>query len=70
MSDHWQVHAVKYAERNSRTRADSFLMDDHPAAPHGMDYYEALWEAREEEKHGAAPFTDKIPSIATTTGLP
>lgn len=37
----WDVYAVKYAERNSRTRADSFIGDDHPAAPHGMDYY--IW---------------------------
>lgn len=30
---------MKYAERNTRTRADSFIMDDHPTAPHGMDYF-------------------------------
>lgn len=35
----WTVTAVKYADRNSRTRADSFIMDDHPAAAHGMDYF-------------------------------
>lgn len=35
----WTVTAVKYAERNTRTRADSFIMDDHPAAAHGMDYF-------------------------------
>jgi glyoxylase-like metal-dependent hydrolase (beta-lactamase superfamily II) len=39
MADHWKVYAVKYADRNSRTRADSFVFDDHPAAPHGMDYF-------------------------------
>lgn len=39
MSDLWQVYAVKYANRNDRTRADSFLDDDHPAAQHGMDYF-------------------------------
>jgi len=39
MSDLWQVYAVKYAERNARTRADSFIFDDHPAAAHGMDYF-------------------------------
>lgn len=39
MADHWQVHAVNSADRNNRTRADSFLLDDHPAAPHGMDYH-------------------------------
>ncbi|MEM6618940.1 MAG: N-acyl homoserine lactonase family protein [Pseudomonadota bacterium] len=36
---HWTVHAVKYAERNARTRAESFLEDDHPGLPHGMDYF-------------------------------
>ncbi len=35
----WQVFAVKYADRNNRARSDSFLDDDHPAAPHGMDYF-------------------------------
>ena len=40
-SDIWKVHAVKYAERNSRTRADSFLFDDDHASPHDMDYF--IW---------------------------
>lgn len=35
----WAIYAVKYADRNSRTRAESFLDDDHPTAPHGMDYF-------------------------------
>lgn len=35
----WTVLAIKYAERNARTRAESFLNDDHAAAPHGMDYF-------------------------------
>lgn len=35
----WTAYAVKYADRNTRTRADSFLHDDHPALPHGMDYF-------------------------------
>ncbi len=39
MHDTWAVYAVRYADRNNRTRADSFLDDDHPAAAHGMDYY-------------------------------
>lgn len=39
MTQHWSVYAIKYAERNNRTRSDSFLNDDHPAAPHGMDYF-------------------------------
>ena len=39
MTDTWAVYALKYADRNSRTRADSFLDDDHPTAPHGMDYF-------------------------------
>ena len=40
----WEVHAVKYAERNARTRADSFLFDDNHDAPHAMDYY--IWVLR------------------------
>lgn len=39
MSNLWEIHAIKYADRNTRTRADSFIGDDHPAAPHGMDYF-------------------------------
>lgn len=39
MSDKWKVYAVKYADRGGRTRSDSFLFDDHPAEPHGMDYF-------------------------------
>ncbi len=40
----WEIHAIKYAERNSRTRADSFIMDDDHAAPHAMDYF--MWLLR------------------------
>lgn len=39
MSNLWEIHAIKYADRNARTRADSFIGDDHPAAAHGMDYF-------------------------------
>ena len=35
----WEVHALKYAERNTRTRADSFIFDDDHASPHNMDYF-------------------------------
>ena len=41
MNDVWEVYALKYAERNSRTRNDSFLFDDNHNTPHDMDYY--LW---------------------------
>ena len=37
----WQVHAVKYADRTARTRADSFIFDDNHDAPHPMDYF--MW---------------------------
>lgn len=40
----WTVHAVKYAERNARTRADSFIFDDNHNAPHAMDYF--MWVLR------------------------
>jgi glyoxylase-like metal-dependent hydrolase (beta-lactamase superfamily II) len=44
MAAHWEVYAVKYADRNTRTRSDSFLFDDHPSAQHGMDYF--VWLLR------------------------
>lgn len=43
MSD-WEIHAVKYADRNARTRADSFIFDDDHDAPHAMDYF--MWVLR------------------------
>ena len=47
MSD-WEVFAVKYAERNSRTRRDSFIFDDNHDAPHAMDYF--MWLLRRGEE--------------------
>jgi glyoxylase-like metal-dependent hydrolase (beta-lactamase superfamily II) len=43
----WQVYALKYAERNTRTRADSFLFDDDHASPHDMDYF--IWVLKSGE---------------------
>ena len=40
----WEVYAVKYADRNTRTRADSFIFDDNHDAPHAMDYF--MWLLR------------------------
>lgn len=47
MSD-WEVHAIKYADRNARTRADSFIFDDNHDAPHAMDYY--MWLLRQGDR--------------------
>lgn len=44
MSDTWDVHALRYAERNGRTRADSFIFDDDHSGPHPMDYF--VWVLR------------------------
>ncbi|MEM6758765.1 MAG: N-acyl homoserine lactonase family protein [Pseudomonadota bacterium] len=43
----WEVYAVKYAERNARTRADSFIFDDNHDAPHAMDYF--VWVLQRED---------------------
>ncbi|WP_068118638.1 N-acyl homoserine lactonase family protein [Tropicimonas marinistellae] len=43
MSD-WEIYAIKYADRNARTRRDSFLFDDNHDAPHAMDYF--MWLLR------------------------
>lgn len=40
----WQIHAIKYGDRDGRTRADSFIFDDNHDAPHAIDYY--MWLIR------------------------
>lgn len=40
----WEVYCIKYAERNTRTRSDSFIFDDNHDAPHAMDYF--IWLLR------------------------
>ena len=42
--DTYEIFALKYAERNSRVRGDSFMFDDDHASPHPMDYY--VWVVR------------------------
>ncbi|MEP3275969.1 MAG: N-acyl homoserine lactonase family protein [Stappiaceae bacterium] len=44
MHEEYEVFALKYADRNSRIRADSFLFDDDHASPHDMDYF--VWVIR------------------------
>jgi glyoxylase-like metal-dependent hydrolase (beta-lactamase superfamily II) len=44
----WQVFAVKYADRNARTRKDSFLFDDNHDQPHEMDYF--IWVLRRQDE--------------------
>ncbi len=44
----WEIHAVKYADRNARTRADSFIVDDNHDAPHAMDYF--VWVLKRGNK--------------------
>lgn len=42
----WDVHAIKYADRGARTRADSFVFDDNHDQPHPMDYF--MWVLRRD----------------------
>lgn len=44
----WEVFAVRYAERAGRTRADSFIFDDHAGDPHGIDYF--MWLLRQGDR--------------------
>jgi len=44
MNSDWEVLAIKFADRNSRSRADSFIFDDNHDAPHHMDYF--IWVVR------------------------
>ena len=45
----WEVYAVKYAERNSRTRFDSFMFDPTHHHPHDMDYF--VWLLKSGDQH-------------------
>ena len=40
----WEIYAIKYGDRDGRTRADSFIFDDNHDAPHAIDYY--MWLIR------------------------
>ena len=42
--DIYEIFALKYAERNDRTRANSFIFDDDHSSPHPMDYF--VWVVR------------------------
>jgi glyoxylase-like metal-dependent hydrolase (beta-lactamase superfamily II) len=44
----WEVYALKYADRNTRTRRDSFIFDDNHDAPHPMDYF--IWVLKSGDK--------------------
>lgn len=44
----YEVYALKYAERNNRTRRESFLFEDDHASPHPMDYF--VWLIRNENR--------------------
>ena len=44
----WEVYALKYADRNSRTRKDSFIFDDNHDQPHEMDYF--IWLLKSDEQ--------------------
>lgn len=48
MSNTWEVLALKYASRNDRTRADSFIFDDNHDVNHPMDYF--IWVLRQRDK--------------------
>lgn len=44
----WEVYSINYADRNARTRTDSFIFDDNHDAPHAMDYF--MWLLRKDER--------------------
>lgn len=63
----WQVHAIKYADRNSRTRADSFLLADNHDIAHPMDYF--FWVLRRGD-HVILVDTGYDEAEATARGRP
>ncbi|MCB1455507.1 MAG: N-acyl homoserine lactonase family protein [Nitratireductor sp.] len=47
-NDHYEVLAIRYAERNNRIRADSFIFTDDHTSSHPMDYF--VWLIRNETR--------------------
>lgn len=50
MTDHWEIYALKYGARggDARTRGESFVFDDHPNDPHGLDYF--VWVLKRDDR--------------------
>ena len=48
MSDIWEIYALKYADRNDRTRAESFISDPFHSDQHAMDYF--IWLLKNGER--------------------
>lgn len=48
MQNEWAVYAIKYADRNNRTRTESFIFDDNHDAPHPMDYF--IWVLQSDQR--------------------
>ncbi len=48
MSDQWEVYALRYAERSSRNRGESFIFDDDHNSIHPMDYF--IWLLKNGDK--------------------
>lgn len=44
----WHVYALKYAGRNDRTRADSFIFDDNHDVAHPIDYF--IWVLKSADR--------------------
>ena len=44
----WEIFAVKYADRDNRTRRDSFIFDDAHDVQHPIDYF--MWLLRSGDK--------------------
>ena len=77
MSNHWEIYQLKYGDRNNRTRVESFLFDDHAAAPHPIDYYVWLlkngdrtiliytgYDEREAKRRGRPILRDPVDALA------
>jgi len=48
MEKPWEIYALKYTGRSDRTRAESFIADDDPTAPHAIDCF--IWLLRSNDR--------------------
>ena len=77
MSQHWEIYALKYAEKTVRLRMENFLFDDHPTDNAPIDFFvwvlkngdrtilvDTGFDRKEAERRGSPILRDPVEALA------
>ena len=77
MDRHWEVYALKYAEKTERLRMENFMFDDHPGDKAPIDFFvwvlkqgeriilvDTGYDRREAERRGMPILRDPVEALA------